>query len=324
MATTLNPAARASRRPPVAARRLGPYLILLAWVCTPLAARAGGGPENVLLVANPNSADSLEIANLYVALRKIPAANVFYLKWDPAKETTDIATFRQKILRPILKAIQTRRLSPQIDYVVYSSGYPHRIDYKNELAEDSKVDHTARRHPSASLTGLTYLAALVLSEKPIYTGLRSNWYAPRIGADHAPPASRAFRASSLWGPDGSRVDEKGIRYLLSTMLGYTAGRGNSVEEVKAYLRASAAADGGQPKGTIYFVKNGNIRSRARQAAFEPAVKTLRELGVKAEVLEGVLPANRHNVAGAMIGAAQFASTSLALAACCERRRVKRR
>ena len=50
------------------------------------------------------------------------------------------------------------------------------------------------------------------------------------------------------------------------MLGVTAGRGNSLGEVLNYLRRSAAADGTHPKGTIYYVKNDDIRSKVRHDA----------------------------------------------------------
>ena len=51
------------------------------------------------------------------------------------------------------------------------------------------------------------------------------------------------------------------------MLGVTAGRGNTLDEVLDYLRRSAAADGTHPKGTIYYCQNGEIRSRVRQGGF---------------------------------------------------------
>ena len=51
------------------------------------------------------------------------------------------------------------------------------------------------------------------------------------------------------------------------MLGVTSGRGNTLDEVLAYLERSAAADATHPKGTIYFVKNSNIRSTVRDEIF---------------------------------------------------------
>ena len=52
--------------------------------------------------------------------------------------------------------------------------------------------------------------------------------------------------------------EEGPRYLLSTMLGVTAGRGNSVDEVLECLRRAEKADGSEPKGTVYIERNGVI------------------------------------------------------------------
>lgn len=114
-----------------------------------------------------------------------------------------------------------------------------------------------------------------------------------------------FRADYLWDDRGQRTDGEGRRYLLSTMLAVTSGRGTSVAEAVAALRRSMRADGSRPAGTIYFLKNGDVRSRTRDALFPSAVARLAELGVRAEILEGVLPVGRSDVAGAMIGAAGF-------------------
>ncbi len=93
------------------------------------AARAGGGPENILLVVNSADSDSLTIANHYIQLRQIPPSNVMYLNWRGSPAKTDINTFREKILMPLLGEMDTRKISAQIDYVVYSSGFPvgHRF-----------------------------------------------------------------------------------------------------------------------------------------------------------------------------------------------------
>jgi len=93
------------------------------------AARAGGGPENLLLVVNPRSADSLTVANAYAALRGIAPINVLMLPWSGEPDATTIARFRGELLEPILRAIEARRLTGQIDQVVYSCGFPTRIDY---------------------------------------------------------------------------------------------------------------------------------------------------------------------------------------------------
>ena len=89
------------------------------------------------------------------------------------------------------------------------------------------------------------------------------------------------------------------------VLGVTSGRGNTLDEVLAYLRRSAAADNTHPPGTIYYVQNGDVRSKVRQAGFPDAVRQLKALGVAAQILEGTVPQNKPDVQGAMLGVADF-------------------
>lgn len=117
---------------------------------------------------------------------------------------------------------------------------------------------------------------------------------------------RAFHNSVGWSAAGeARPADRGMRYLLSTMLAVTSGRGNSVGEAIDGLRRSAAADGTCPAGTVYYMRNGDIRSTTRQWGFVSAAEKLKAMGVRAEVVDGVLPKDRRDVAGAMIGAAGF-------------------
>jgi tetratricopeptide (TPR) repeat protein len=120
--------------------------------------------------------------------------------------------------------------------------------------------------------------------------------------------SKAFNSRLYWLRNATTERSKssnGRRYLLSTILGYTSGRGNSVEEVWSYLERSHSAHESQPKGTVYIMKNNDVRSRTRAWAFQPLVKALAKVGVKAEILEGVLPPNKKDVLGAIIGRANF-------------------
>jgi hypothetical protein len=89
------------------------------------------------------------------------------------------------------------------------------------------------------------------------------------------------------------------------MLAVTAGRGNTVDEVLAYLRRSIEADATHPPGTIYFVKNRNIRSLVRQRAYPAVVDELEALGVAAEILVGTMPEDKADVQGVMMGTAKF-------------------
>ena len=111
----------------------------------------------------------------------------------------------------------------------------------------------------------------------------------------------------LWNEVGARTTDatKGQRYLLSTMLGVTYGRGNSVSEVLSYLKRAAAADGTRPKGTIYFMKNNDPRSTPRDACFDGIARDINKLGVRAVVKVGTIPQGAADVMGLMAGVKEF-------------------
>ena len=263
---------------------------------------AGGGPENVFLVVNPASADSLAVANAFIAIRDVPPLNIFMLPWQDSAESTTVARFRAELLAPVLRAIESRRLAPQIDCVVWSSDFPWRIDFKEELPPDVA---SRDQFPSASLTGLTMLFAAVQSGGPAWLDPESNDYYRPLGRDGVPETTVGFRGWYGWGQAGELLEAGGTRYLLSVMLGVTAGRGNTPREVAAYLRSAAKADGTKPKGTIYFMTNGDVRTKTRSTVFPATVRTLESLGVKAEIVTGVLPSGKADVAGLMAGSPDF-------------------
>lgn len=121
----------------------------------------------------------------------------------------------------------------------------------------------------------------------------------------AEPPQR-FRASTRWDANHQPTNGAGRKYLLSAMLAYVGGQANTLEEALACLRRAAAADHTHPRGTLYFmVSQDGARTGPRRWAFESAKAALSRLGVRAEVLDGVLPPSRSDVAGAMIGIATF-------------------
>lgn len=283
----------------------GAAAILITSLACSLAAapaRAGGGPENVFLVVNPASPDSLAVANAFTTLRAVPSINVYMLPWTGSDESVPIRRFRDEILGPILRAIDARRLSTQIDCVVYSSGFPWRIDYADELTEELRNQD---RFPSGSLTGMTMLHAAVSSGGPLWLDPEGNHYFRPVGADGVPAETLGFRGWYGWSRNGALLEAGGTRYLLSAMLGVTAGRGNRVAEVAAYLKSAAAADGSRPTGTIYFMTNSDIRTTTRSKPFPAIVRALGQLGVKAEIVSGALPERRRDVAGLMAGVPSF-------------------
>ena len=278
---------------------LATLLAGLAWAA---AARAGGGPENLFVVVNSTSSDSIAVANAFVAARGIPPINVFALAWAGNKEAVPLARFKDEILGPVLKGIDARRLASQIDCIVYSSDFPWRIDYREALPPEIADKDT---FPSGSLTGMTMLFGAVMSGQPAWLSPESNSYYRPLDRNGLPAETVGFRSWYGWGPDGRLLEAGGNRYLLSVMLGVTAGRGNTVREVAAYLQRAAAADGTRPAGTIYLMTNSDVRTTTRSGAFPAVVKALAGLGIKAEVASGSLPENKRDVAGLMAGTPTF-------------------
>ena len=248
----------------VSARLLAGALVALCLV-GPSRAQAGGGPENVILVVNARSWASRTIANYYVQMRGIPRRNVIYLDWDGRLlEGTTIEVFRQKILIPLLQAVEAQGISDQTDYIVYSADFPTHIGVREDLGGQKVPDQLA---PIASINGLTFYYQLVLLKNPGYLNIGGEQYSNlyfRRRSDTGEFPSQGFRRWHGWNSDGAVNEAGGMNYVLSTVLGVTTGRGNSVSEVRPYLKSSRAADGTHPKGTVYYMDNSDPRSSERK------------------------------------------------------------
>src|SRR6266487_366457 len=99
--------------------RRSAWLALVAGFAGTVPALAGGSPENVLLIINPGSAESMFLGNYYRNARNIPDANVLYL--DPS--AADYASFTGPSgdLDGFLGMLRNARLDDHIDYVVVAN-----------------------------------------------------------------------------------------------------------------------------------------------------------------------------------------------------------
>lgn len=121
----------ASRRLPVAginpALPLKVALIFASVIASSPPARAGGGPQNVLVVINNQSIESQEIGLSYRQARGIPARNICRVSVDPYLPNAAPTLFQTAIVDRIRGHIATHRLSNQIDYVVLCKELPSRV-----------------------------------------------------------------------------------------------------------------------------------------------------------------------------------------------------
>ncbi|MDX1961714.1 MAG: hypothetical protein SFX18_01090 [Pirellulales bacterium] len=277
-------------------------LLALGW---PGALFAGGGPENVFVVVNNRSADSISLANHYIALRQIPPGNVLYLDIDQTEGTIDILDFRKKILLPTLQMMQTRGLTAQIDIIAYSSGFPWVVDFRADVPGGA----SAKGRFSASLTALTFLRNDVLARRmELFQDLNSNLYFRKqlTGGNLQP--SLGFRSWYGWGNKGELLENGGEHYVLCVALGVTATRdapGNTLAEAVNVLTRSAAADGTRPGGTHYFSDHADVRARTRAPYFGVVAKELQAMNQKVEIIKDLFPREKPDIAGGVLGFPTF-------------------
>lgn len=101
-------------------------LAVIVLCCLANSARAGGGPQDVLLIMNARSSESLEIGNTYRRARAIPYRQVLTLN-----TSTDFAvsyqTYLDEIEAPIRTYLKNQQLEDQVIYLVLTRGIPQLV-----------------------------------------------------------------------------------------------------------------------------------------------------------------------------------------------------
>ncbi|MBL8889571.1 MAG: hypothetical protein JNL67_06300 [Planctomycetaceae bacterium] len=155
-----------------------------AWACfwltiqVPDSTLAGLGPENCVLVINGDLPESREVAAHYAELRKFHSRNLIVLRGVPVGESCSVADFTEKVLKPIFQQISERKLDAQVHCIIYSTGFPTKIDF-SAWAKDVEPPLAVHQTPVGSLTSMTYLYRWTLSQTPAIIGLDTNHYARR-------------------------------------------------------------------------------------------------------------------------------------------------
>lgn len=88
---------------------------------------AGGSGLNIVVVANLNSSNSLQLANYYCEKRGVPPQNVLRINWTGGMVEWTKADFESTLRTPLNAMLTSRGLSNQIDYVLLSMDIPYRV-----------------------------------------------------------------------------------------------------------------------------------------------------------------------------------------------------
>jgi hypothetical protein len=117
----------------------------------------------------------------------------------------------------------------------------------------------------------------------------------------------AFSARQTYGINGIPLNDpkQGMRYLLSTALAITSGRGSNLPEAIENLKRSAAADGTGKPAEFFFGNSRDVRSTTRMLLVPIAAVKLKEMGHEVFIEKSHLPTNRKQLMGAMLGTATY-------------------
>ncbi len=268
----------------------------------------GWSQENVLVVVNEDSPESLTLANHYIAVRKIPSTNVVYLSNLPeikGGETFGSSAYQKSILNPIMDEIKNRGLEPQLRYVAFSAGFATRIncrDSQQKYLESTGKKYSIHFHtPFISMNSAMFFNDALYQEQPWFLDPNANWF-----ADPMATTSRSFSSQMTWPDPASSSDRPPARFYLASMLAVIGpDEASTLPQAIEQVKRAAAADGTQPQGIFYFAKNGDPRSKTRHNQINAAVAELEQLGFETKVSDQRMPPAKSKVLGAVLGSAKL-------------------
>src|SRR5690606_26867263 len=231
---------------------------------------------SAVLVVDPANAESLYVANVYLARRDVPRGNAIYQRPGAA----DWSAFAAERIPGFLGALAHQGLSDRADVVIVPPGGPFFVPAAGLVSD---ACFPVGRFSIGSAYGLAELAGELAG------GL------PSSSANHCAKDSydaRFFDAEYPWFL--GEPSAGGERYRVGAMLGYTGENGNTLAEVLDLIERSAAADATHPAGTVYYVETTDAaRSAPRDPFFDDAVLAMAAAGGTAVHLHAVLPVGEH-------------------------------
>lgn len=245
-------------------------LAALAMLAGTPVARAGGSPENILVIMNPGSAQSLYLGNYYKNARNIPDANVLYIDSFSAPNYQSFAGPNGQI-DALFAKLRNSRIDQHIDYLVIADAASFFVPASGLVTDGCSP---VNRFSITMAYGYAPLRARILAGNRPSTegnGYFQNTY---------PPTARQYNARSWWfsGVPTSNFPPNpsaaGLtRSFLAAQLGYTGSNGNTVPEIIAMIDRSVAVDGTNPPGRFYFMATDDQFRNVRATFFPDAVNS---------------------------------------------------
>lgn len=264
---------------------------------------AEGGPENALLIVDPQSAEAMYVANYYKHARKIPNQNVLYISPGAA----NYQAFVDHNLPALFGHLANERIEDHIDLIVLPPGSPFFVSAPGYLFDQC---FPVSRFSITSAYSTAFIRNEILNGGGSFPVTTTNRFFK------ASDVARTFDSSLSYANGDPNTGVAARRYFIAAMLGFTGtwGTGNSLGEILDNIDRSVAADGTRPAGTFYFMDNtADPLRNVRASQYNGVIASLTNKGAQAQKIVGILPNGKSDCLGIMTGAADLDFTSANLA-----------
>ena len=256
-------------------------------VVSPMTARAGGGPMNVLVIYNADSTDASMLARYYRSERDIPVGHLCGISGvDPTQRTIDFADYQIDLHDPVAACLQALPHPEEIDYLVIVRGLPYRVNlpdggFYTSLSAMLQVHEAARVSGASPLAGQpqyhgtnfqasidnpAYVDGFCSGVDLVISNPYASWYSTACGivrsADHPP----SFRRADAGQADG--YDFGGQLFIVTRLDGF------DFQDASALVDRAVAADGSYPTAELLCMAGSDEPRAARDPECEFATRHL--------------------------------------------------
>jgi len=188
--------------------------------------------------------------------------------------------------------------------------WPLRFQIATWMNQAGRPDESIAIIQSMGENGVGYRK--LFEDEPAFESLKSNpTYLAAIEQMAATVPNRMppvpFSARTTYGLNGLPLGApgEGLRFLMSTVLSVTQGRGTTLAESIHHLQRAASADSTGTAAEFYFSDSSDVRSTTRRPLFPVAATTLGALGHEVIKNQERLPQSGKHLMGAMLGSANY-------------------
>lgn len=263
------------------------WLMLLV----PLAARAGGGPANVMVVVNGDDADALDVAGHYALARDLPPGHVCSIGGiDPTTTQIDFADYWTLVHDPLVACLDALAHPEEIDYLVVVRGLPYRVALGDggfytsftSMLQVHDATHRLSDDPLAGMPQPDNGNAYAWVDNPVYVGGTcldgdlvvenpyAGWYVSGCGIvrtyAHPPSFRRAAAGQSAWYEFGDNL------FVVSRLDGF------DYQDARDLVDRAVAADGSFPTADILCMEGADEARGARDPECEFVTRHLQMAG----------------------------------------------